>query len=115
MDKEVRIMCSKGDVAYEMIRELIERRRRQVLIHSIIYYRFNSNIVTDAVWTSWAVELERLQTKYPEIAEDCWYAEFFEDFDHSTGFNLPLDDPWAEQKARYIMKIHEQFKGRVWT
>lgn len=94
------------------IRELIDRRRRQVLVHSIIYYKFNSSVVTDAVWASWAVELEELQKTYPDIAEDAWYAEFFEDFDHSTGYNLPLDDPWAVRKARQVMEWHEKRKGK---
>lgn len=97
----------------EDIRELIERRRRQVLVHSVIYYKFNANVVTDAVWASWALELEELQARYPEIAEDAWYAEYFEDFDHSTGYSLPLDDPWAVRKAELIMKCHEKFKEKV--
>ena len=92
----------------EAVYELIQRRRRQVLIHSIIYYRMNENIVTDAQWASWAVELEELQKKYPEIAARVPYAEAFEDFDHSSGYDLPLDDPSAVNTARYILRIHKQ-------
>ena len=99
------------DTEVRAIRELIDRRRRQVLVHSVIYYKFNSNVVTDAVWASWALELEELQMKYPDISEDAWYAEFFENFDHSTGYNLPLDDPWAVRKARQVMEWHEKRKG----
>ena len=50
----------------EEIIQLINRRRRQVLIHSIIYYRFDENIISDAMWTKWAMELADLQRKYPE-------------------------------------------------
>ena len=42
------------------IAELINRRRRQLLVHSIIYYRFDKNIVSDSVWTEWAIELADL-------------------------------------------------------
>lgn len=102
-----------AEIDKRAIRELIERRRRQVLVHSIIYYEFNSNVVTDAVWAAWALELEQLQTEYPDIAEDAWYAEHFEDFEHSSGFNLPLDDPWAVRKARQVMEWHEKFKEKI--
>lgn len=101
-----------GEAEIKRVRELIERRRRQVLVHSVIYYKFNSNVVTDAVWASWASELEELQTRYPDISEDAWYAEYFEDFDHSTGYSLPLDDPWAVRKARQVMKWHEIYKEK---
>ena len=110
---EGRIVCKRGDPAWALIHELIERRRRQVLVHSVIYYEFNKNVVTDALWTSWAMELESLQRKYPEIARECWYAEHFENFDGSTGFNLPLRDPWAMRKAQYLIKLHET-TGGVW-
>ena len=50
------------------IAELIKRRRLQILVHSCIYYEFNESIVDDATWAKWAVELEQLQTAYPDIA-----------------------------------------------
>lgn len=75
------------------IYELISRRRRQIIVHSIIYYRLNENLISDYQWSQWAVELYQLQTKYPEIANQCCYAEEFRDFDPSTGYNLPLGDP----------------------
>lgn len=87
----------------DQIAELINRRRRQILVHSVIYYRMNDNLITDAQWAQWAVELEDLQSRYPDIAEKCPYAEEFKGFDHSTGYNLPLDDSWAVNKARQLL------------
>lgn len=87
------------------ITELINRRRRQILVHSVIYYRLNDNLVSDAQWAAWAVELEELQTKYPEIAAKCIYAKDFEKFEHSSGYNLPLTDPWAVNKARQLLTL----------
>jgi NAD-dependent DNA ligase len=87
------------------IAELITRRRRQLLVHSIIYYRLNDNIISDYTWSEWAKELCDLQSKYPEIAEKCYMHEDFKDFDGSTGFNLPLGEPCALNKAQYLLKV----------
>lgn len=85
------------------IAELITRRRRQVLVHSVLYYRMNENLVSDSQWAAWACELEELQNQYPAIAATCPYAEAFQGFDHSTGYSLPLDDSWAVNKARQLL------------
>ena len=90
------------------VAELITRRRRQILVHSVIYYRLNSNVISDAQWSEWAVELENLQKQYPQIAAQCPYAEEYEDFDHSSGYNLPLGDPWANHMADTLVKTHQK-------
>ena len=87
------------------IAELINRRRRQILVHSIIYYEFNDNIISDYTWSKWAEELVELQNKYPGTAKSCVFAKEFEDFDGSTGFNLPLDNPWGVNKACQLLKL----------
>lgn len=93
------------------IAALIKRRRLQVLVHSCIYYEFNESIVDDATWTKWAVELKQLQAAYPAIADKVEWAEAFKDFDHSTGYNLPVRDPWVMRKARQIMIWHERMNN----
>lgn len=90
------------------IAELIKRRRLQILIHSCIYYEFNQNLITDTQWSTWALELERLQTKYPNIAKQVIWAEAFKNFDHSTGYNLPLRDPWVVGHARWMIGCQER-------
>lgn len=87
----------------EEIAELITRRRRQLLVHSVIYYKMNASEISDATWTKWAIELEHLQRAYPEIAKECQYADAFDGFDHSTGYDLPLNDPWAVRKAKQLL------------
>ena len=89
----------------ECIKALILRRRLQVWVHSMIYYNLNANIVSDAVWSRWAEDLECLQTMYPELAAQVEYAEVFEGFDHSTGANLPDDNEQINSKAAYLLKI----------
>ena len=90
------------------IRELITRRRRQILVHSIIYYKLDDCIVSDNQWAEWAVELEELQNDYPDIADECPFADAFEGFEHSSGYNLPLDNPWGVRKARYLIDLRDR-------
>ena len=89
----------------EEIAELITRRRRQLLVHSIIYYHMNDNIITDNQWAKWAIELEELQRDYPEIAKNCPRAKEFKNFDHSTGYSLSLNDPYAVATARRLLHM----------
>lgn len=85
---------------------LIGRRRRQILVHSVIYYKMNENIISDQQWSDWAVELEQLQRDYPDIAEVSPLHEAFKDFEHSSGQTLPLEDPWAVRTAQWLLTIH---------
>lgn len=96
---------SESVMTVVQIKELINRRRRQVLVHSVIYYKLNDNLIDDATWSKWALELEELQNQYPKIAAECPLAKEFENFDHSTGMSLPLDDPWAVRTAQYLLSI----------
>ena len=95
------------------VRELINRRRRQVLVHSVIYYKLNANLIDDATWSKWALELEELQNRYPKIAAACPLTKAFENFDHSTGMSLPLDDPWAVRTAQYLLSITCKIHGTL--
>lgn len=92
----------------EQIRELINRRRRQILVHSIIYYELDDCLVSDNQWAMWALELEKLQAEYPDTAKSCVYADEFANFEHSSGYNLPLKDPWGVHKARYLISCRDR-------
>ena len=67
----------------------------------------NDNLISDSQWAEWALELENLQNEYPDIAETCVYADAFKSFDHSTGCNLPLGDPWGVRKARQLLMLRD--------
>lgn len=90
--------------------ELIKRRRNQILIHSCIYYVFSNSVISDNQWAEWAIELENLQAKYPEIADSLPWAEAFKNFDHSTGYNLPIREPWVMGRAEHILKYAKERK-----
>lgn len=89
----------------EWVKERIEYLRKKLLVHSIIYYRLNESLIPDKKWTEWALELEQLTKEYPQNA---FLAEGFKDFDHSTGYNLPLETPWAVEKAMDLVEYHKK-------
>ena len=88
------------------VKEKIQQRRLQILVHSYIYYELNESIIEDSKWNEWANELVRLQNENPEIAETVRYSEIFKDFDGSTGFNLTYDD-WVKSKAKQLLSLRK--------
>lgn len=70
----------------------IQQRRYQVLVHSLLYYDLDVNLVSDYKWQDWAQELVTLQNDNPEIAEQVIFADAFRGFDASTGMGLPYTD-----------------------
>lgn len=95
----------------ENIASLIKRRRRQILIHSCIYYRFNTNIVPDYMYDSWGKELSKLQCEHPDISKEVEYYEWFKDFTDNcySGYNLPIHRPEIVDKARHILEIYSRY------
>ena len=87
------------------IYEEIQRYRLRLLIWSKLYYDMSVSIVSDQVFDTVGRELVRLQSEYPEISEIVAYAEEFKNWDASTGFHLPLNDPWVCEKAKQILDI----------
>jgi NAD-dependent DNA ligase len=84
--------------------ELIHRRRRQILLHSILYYKHDATLIPDATYDAWAQELIRLQAEHPEASEGvACHREAFRAFTSSTGFDLPLDDVRANRVARDLL------------
>lgn len=99
------------DVDVERVMELINRRRRQILVHSAAYYRLNASLIPDSRFDSWCRELVELQASYPELAQEAVFADLFADFDGSTGFHL-AGAPWAVEKAMQLVKWKTTPGGR---
>ncbi|MBP3889353.1 MAG: hypothetical protein J6F30_17145 [Cellulosilyticum sp.] len=76
----------------QTIKEKIRQRRRQMLVHSYIYYELNQNIVSDHKWAEWAKELQELQQKYPKESAEVEYYEDFKDWDGSSGAFLKFGE-----------------------
>lgn len=90
----------------------ISQRRRQVLVHSIIYYRFDENIVPDHKWMQWAQELVTLQQEHPALAAQCPLAKEFEGWTGESGFQLPMTDPYWVGRALWLIEV-EKRKRRI--
>ena len=60
-----------------------------MLIHSYLYYRADTPIIDDALWTKWAQQLAKLHDKFGKRIG--FYDKAFADWDGSTGFHLPAD------------------------
>lgn len=88
--------------------ELINQRRRQMLVHSCLYYRMGEQVVSDTQFDKWAYELVELQNKYPNESKKGVYYEFFKDFDGSTGFHLPTGNPEIYSKAMQILQYSKK-------
>lgn len=92
----------------KQIEELIHRRRRQILVHSIIYYRLGETIVEDAVFDMWAKELAALQTQHLQLSESIPYMRYaFADWTGETGFHLPLMDRRAGAVAEELLETYK--------
>lgn len=61
-------------------------------MHSVIYYHFDTNIVTDALFDKWAVELVELHSQHPELVRQGYLWTYFEDWTGNTGMHLPVDE-----------------------
>lgn len=86
------------------IADKIKRRRYQILVHSLLYYELDVNLISDSQWSQWAAELAKLQEQNPEVANNVIFADEFKTFDGSTGFDLPYRDEQIVNIANRLLK-----------
>lgn len=86
------------------VRSKILMLRLKILIHSYYYYEQDDQQITDKEYDDLALELVRLQNRYPYIAQFVDYHKYFKEFDGSTGFFLPFNNPEIVSKAKEIKK-----------
>ena len=88
--------------------EDIQRPRLQILVWSKLYYDMDISIVTDSEFDRVGKELVKLQAEFPEISKIVAYAEEFSDWNASTGYYLPLKDPWVCRKAQQLLEMKKE-------
>lgn len=71
-----------------------------MLIHSYLYYKLDTSIISDHDWQRWADELAELQHEHPQPIG--FYDKVFDGWDGSTGMHLPSDD-WIKDKANQLL------------
>lgn len=87
--------------------ELIHRYRREVLVHSILYYQMGEPILTDLEFDRRAKLLAQLQKDHPAASSRVLYHyEGFKDFTGETGYHLPLADYRAILTARRLWTLY---------
>ena len=91
----------------EQVKELIKRRRAQMLIHSYLYYHLDEPIISDDQWQHWADELTKLQTDYPKCIKIKYFDRDFADWDGSTGMHLPKTI-YVAARAEAVLKYHKE-------
>jgi len=79
----------KWDNPYVSVQSKIESLERWLLVHAIIYYEYNNNIVTDTQWDTNAYQLVDMIKQYPKDFKASYYYILYKEFDGSTGFDLP--------------------------
>lgn len=89
----------------------IRQLRRQIVVHSIIYYRFSNNIWDDKRYDQAARLLKELQAQYP--AESKAVLDFCDDFKTwqddtcPSGYDLKATtDPVMIWKAKQVLDYH---------
>lgn len=93
------------------MKEKIKQRRRQMLVHSYLYYEKDVNIVPDSKWSQWAMELVRLQEKYPDESKEVEFYEDFKDWDGSSGAFLKFPEN-IKTVAERLYAYHKRQKKK---
>ena len=84
--------------------ELINRRQRQIMLHSLIYEEYDTNLIDDYVWDTWAKELVRLMADNPEIVKQSVYYEDFVDWTGDTAADLNYRKEEIISKAEWFIR-----------
>lgn len=92
--------------------ELINRRQRQILVHSFLYYQLNTNIISDHTFDDWSKELADLMNEHPDIAKQSLCYKEFKTFDGSSGYDLPYHSPEVQNTGYRLLKYHNE-KGKL--
>lgn len=84
--------------------EVIKRLRRNMIIHSYLYYRMDEAIISDDDWQSMANDLVEIQAAHPEPTG--YFDELFADWRGDTGMHLVrLDDNYWYPECLYLLRL----------
>lgn len=98
-------LVSKKQFNSKNIIALINRRERQILVHSYLYYERDANLISDSMYDKISVELVELISKHKhEFEKSAYYYEFI-NFDGNTGFDLNYKMADIAHVADHLLKI----------
>lgn len=86
----------------------INRRRDAIHISSILYYKMDVSMFSDAFFDKISKELVELHRQNPDLVHQGYEWLMFQDWDGSTGFHLETT-PYAQRQAELTrQKIEDQ-------
>lgn len=78
-------------------------------MHSYLYYKKDTTLISDATFDSWCRELVELHNKYPQEAKIAVYPDAFEGWTGFSGYDLFKKDRfaevWAFQKCEQLLNF----------
>ena len=96
----------------------IEYIQRRIIVFSIMYYNMSESCITDKQFDYISQQLVMYMNTTPkEFLEQTRYWYVFNDFDGSTGFDLPYrltdtDREYLTQIATMVIKSYNKSKGK---
>jgi len=88
--------------------EWMNRRQRQILVHSFLYYQLNENIISDSDFDRWSKELYEAMKENPDVAKRSVYYKDFLEFDGSSGYDLQYANTEVKHSGYRLLKIHAE-------
>lgn len=85
--------------------------QRWLIVHSILYYVMDTNVVSDKVFDANARQLVAMQAEYTDAAKETEYWYVFSDFDGNTGFDLyyglnKKDKEYLTHIAQHVLDLN---------
>lgn len=93
-------------MCYWNMESKISSLRRQVIVHSILYYEMDSPVISDERFDTLGRKLVEMCNKHQEAAAHADYFYCMHDFDGNTGFDIC--SRLEEHDRRYLTHIAEQ-------
>jgi len=88
----------------QTIVERFNQLELQMLVHSLLYYGMNKNIISDNFFDHIMYEFVDMKNKYPEELKQSSHYEDFADFEGATGCNLRYDTPEIRNIVRKLLR-----------
>ena len=99
----MKIDMNKLPMKYWNYLTIVNYIQRFIIIHSIIYYELNDNVISDKDYDSISKLLLKLKEEDPDTYKKSQYYYVFKDFDGSTGFYIY--DTLNNNDKKYLIKI----------
>lgn len=87
--------------------DIMERVRRQIHVHSILYYHLHSPLISDRDFDTLSTMLVKTMNTWPHLVNQGYEHEMFADWTGDTGMHLELTEN-ALAVAQSLLEMHEQ-------